>query len=64
MTFHAGFFAAFCIAYDWIPLCVQHVTDDGMVLVKQAEDAASNKKVMKCPFSSISVHLFHHITLC
>ena len=26
---------------------VQHVTSEGMALVKQAEDAASNKKVHK-----------------
>lgn len=33
-------------------LPMQHVTSEGLVLVKQAEDAASNKKV------SCSVHLF------
>lgn len=48
------------LACNTVFVYLQHVTDEGTALVKQAEDAASNKKVgpaISLPFRYIRVFL-------
>ena len=45
----------FKIVYDLPSSMMQHVTAEGMALVKQAEDAASNKKVCALILFSLTI---------